>query len=292
MVVMQIPSSSKGSGGGEFRIPRAVAPRGAEVGRPAATRAAENLPRPTGGAPAVTAVRGEQTLPPGYPHAGRNAGRVVGGRGGAGANWRETVDLCTPPDAEEDNPDPSIEDARRTAAAKRNAARSANRQHQAAFAREAKDSLAGGRPPALKVTDDDPHLKARWHSAAKEVAYKVLDLRKESWKSYSNAEKNKVHRELNAMIKFDPPLDTKRVDKYLAGHLRSARAVWKAHWQRYGSEDRHNKCPEEAWAQLIKWWPTSACKDQSAEMSGRRSLVQNTSRTGRKALMRRMDEEV
>lgn len=42
-------------------------------------------------------------------------------------------------------------------------------------------------------------------------------------------EKTMVHKEFNAQFKFDPPLDSKHVEKYLANHLRSARAVWKAH---------------------------------------------------------------
>jgi hypothetical protein len=43
-------------------------------------------------------------------------------------------------------------------------------------------------------------------------------------------EKILVHKELNSQYKFDPPLDPKRVDKCLTGHLRSARAVLKAQW--------------------------------------------------------------
>lgn len=60
-------------------------------------------------------------------------------------------------------------------------------------------------------------MKTRWHAAAKEIAYKLLDLGKEGWKGYSIFEKRKVHKELNAQYKFDPPLDPKRVEEYLAG---------------------------------------------------------------------------
>ena len=72
-------------------------------------------------------------------------------------------------------------------------------------------------------------------------------------------DKVRVHNELNTRYKFDPPLDSKRVDKYLSTHLRNSRAVWKAHWLRYGNEDMHPNCPEGAWEKLIQWWPTEAC---------------------------------
>ena len=162
----------------------------------------------------------------------------------------------------------------------------------AAFAKEMKDSLAGGRLPTVTVLEGQLHLKARWHSAAKEVAYSTLDLSKDGWKAYSVFDKCKVHKELNEKYKFDPPLDPKRVDKYLAGHLRSSRAAWKAHWLKYGDDNRHQNCPEDSWAKLIQWWPSEACMEEAADMAGRRSLVQNARKTGRKALVQRMDEEV
>ena len=196
----------------------------------------------------------------------------------------DLVDLCTPPsDADTD---------KRKAAEKRNVTRTMNKQAHAAFVREMKDSLAGGRPPSLNVPESASHLKARWHSAAKDVAYKYLDLRKESWKEYSNFDLGRVHREINQQYKFDPPLEPRRINKYLAGHLRSSRAVWKAHWQQHGDDNRHHNCPEEAWESLIKWWPTQACKDVAADMAHRRKSVHNRSKTGRKPLVERMDDEV
>lgn len=99
-------------------------------------------------------------------------------------------------------------------------------------------------------------------------------------------------RELREMYTFEPPLDPLRVEKYLAAHLRSARAVWKAHWQKHGPDNRHPNCPEEAWAKLTKWWPTEECREEAARMAVRRSKVKGGSKTGRKALLDRMDEEV
>ena len=114
--------------------------------------------------------------------------------------------------------------------------------------------MANGRPTTIKIPEESTDLKAKWHAAAKEVAYKLLDLRKESWKDYNIFEKTMVHMELDARYKFDPPLDPRCVDKYLSGHLRTSRAVWKVYWQKYGDTQRHHNCPEEAWAKLTKWY--------------------------------------
>ena len=196
----------------------------------------------------------------------------------------ELVDLCTPPsDADTD---------KRRAMDKRNLTRTLNKHANAAFLREMKDSLAGGRSPSLNVPESATHLKARWHTAAKDAAYRLLDLRKESWKEYSNFDKGKVYSEINQKFKFDPPIEPRRINKYLAGHLRSSRAVWKAHWQVHGDHNRHHNCPEEAWETLIKWWPTQACKDVAADMAQRRKFVQNKSKTGRKPLVERLEDEV
>lgn len=249
-VVLQIPSSSRGSAAVGPQRAQAEPSRGAPVERPSAPRAGDNQPW-AGGPSSIIAVKEGETVPEGYTLAVRNVGKAADGRGSTAVISRDTVDLCTPPDSAANMPDSNVEAAKRAAAARRNAMKSTNRQAQVTFAKEVKDSLAGGRPPSMKLDEDDTHLKSRWHATAKEVAYKFLDLRKESWKSYSIFDKGKVHKEINAIIKFDPPLDGKRIDKYLAGHLRSARAVWKAHWQRYGPDNRHHNCPEEAWAKLI-----------------------------------------
>ena len=291
LVELQIPSSSRGSGAVECHRAQAEPSRGAQFGRPLVPSADNNQHR-AGGPSHIIAAREGGTLPEGYKYTVRDVGKASAGRGSTDVIGRDTVDLSTPPDSGANMMDAGVEAEKRTAAARKNATKSSNRQAIVTFAREVKDSLAEGRPPVLKLADDDTHLKARWHTVAKEVAYKFLDLRKESWKSYSIFDKGKVHKELNAILKFDPPLDATRIDKYLAGHLRSARAVWKAHWQRYGPDNRHHNCPEEAWATLIKWWPTEKCKEESAAMASRRSLVQRVSRNGRKALVDRMAEEV
>lgn len=235
----------------------------------------------------MLALREGQALPEGWRYVVR--GQSESSRPRAGT---ETVDLTTQPDAGAEAAGEEADDPKRKSSDKRNETRNSNKRAHASYVKEVKESLAEGRPPAIKVSEDATHLKARWHAAAKEVAYKLLDLRKEGWKSYSTFDKTRLHKEMRAQYKFDPPIEKRDVEKFLAGHLRSARAVWKAHWVKHGDGDKHPNCPPEAWEALIKRWPTEACKEESADMANRRSCVQNNSKTGRKRLLDRQDEQV
>ena len=204
----------------------------------------------------------------------------------------EMVDLSTPPDSSTRMAMQDGETSKRTEAERRNDTKKLNRKANASFAKEVRDSLAQGRLPTVNVSEDARHLNARWHATTKEVAYRFLDPSKESWRAYTMFEKAVFHQELNVLYKFDPPLDPKCMDKYLCRRLRSARAVWKAHLLQYGDDARHPNFPEVAWQKLIKWWPRQACREEAAAMAERRSLVQNRSKTGRKRLVDRMEEQV
>lgn len=242
--------------------------------------------------PQFIALKDGEHAPTGYSvmvHDGGSARRTTAVQA---STVRETVDLCTPPRSGDQRREEQLQTAPSGTTSKKNLAKTMNRKANALFAKEMRDSLAAGRPPTRHVPEEKPDLKARWHSAAKEVAYKVLDLRKDGWKEYSPFDKSRVHRELNDVYKFDPPLDRKSVEKYLAGHLRTSRAVWKAHWLKYGDSQRHHHCPEEAWEKLTKWWPTDKCQTASADMAARRSRVQTKGRMGRTSLLDRMTAEV
>ena len=204
----------------------------------------------------------------------------------------DPVDLSTPPRDTDPSKGEDPDTAKSRNAARRNLTKNNNRKANATFTRDLKESLATGQPMVITVADDNNDLKATWHAAAKEVAYKFLDLRKESWKEYTIFEKTMVHNEVNEQLKFAPPIDPKRIDKYLSGHLRTSRAVWKAHWKKYGAAQRHPNCPEAAWEKLTKFWPTFACQEESAMMAGRRARVEKYSKVGRSSLMDRMDEQV
>ena len=202
------------------------------------------------------------------------------------------MDFTTPPKNEAHMEGGSLNTAKHTAIERKNVTRSTKKHAHTSFAMEMKDSLAEGKPPKVNTSEDQMHLKARWHSATKEVTYHTLDLSKVGWKGYSTFDKGKVHKKLNAQYKFESPLDPKQVDKYLARHLRSSRAVWKTHWQKHGDNKRHHNCPKMAWEKLIQWWPTVACMKEATCMASKRSLVQKSSNSRQKALVDRMDEEV
>lgn len=279
------PSSSRGGGSAgnttTTHVPTGGARRNEGTPRAQERRVAIDV------APHTIAVREGERPPEGYTLAVRapatpsSAPKAV-----------EMVDLSTPPAAATLVPTEDVEASKGKAAERRNVTRKLNREAHAELEKELKDSVAGGRLPTLKVSESPAHLKARWHAAAKECAYKLLDMTKESWRSYTFFEKGLVHNELKDAYKFDPPLDPKRTDKYLAGHLRSARATWKAHWLQHGDENRHPNCPEVAWEKLILWWRTSECRDEAAAMAERRSRVRNGSKSGRKGIVDRMDEQV
>lgn len=45
-----------------------------------------------------------------------------------------------------------------------------------------KDALAICRSIRINLDHDKTDLKGRWHATAKEMVYKILDLKKEGWK--------------------------------------------------------------------------------------------------------------
>jgi hypothetical protein len=242
--------------------------------------------------PSIIVLKDGDPIPEGYKYVVQGPTETVPSGRSTLRNVTETVDLTTPPKAvvatEGEEGDASKLDSKKKRNLRRNACRKAN----TTYAKEMKESLASGRPTVMKVTEEQKDLKSIWHAAAKEIAYKLLDLRKETWKDYTPFEKALVHNELNAQFKFDPPLDPKTIDKFLSGHLRTSRAVWKMHWKKYGPDIRHPNCPEEAWAKLVLKWPTDRCKDEAAEMANRRARVERKSTVGRSSLMAWMDATV
>lgn len=242
--------------------------------------------------PEVIIVREGGALPEGYTYATREPVHVEHVERSPTHAFIDTVVVSPLDKVHVQSGADAIDASKSKAAARRNLTRNINKKANASFVRNVKDSLATGKPIPIDVSEGHNDLKTRWHAAAKESAYKLLDLRKEGWKDHSLFDKTRVRNELNEKYHFEPPIEPKKVDKYLAGHLRTSRAVWKAHWLKYGDLQRHPNCPEEAWATLIKWWPTQACMERAQDMAARRSLVQNASKNGRVSVLERMDEEV
>jgi hypothetical protein len=109
-------------------------------------------------------------LPEGYCYATRAIGQPVSGDVDKTANQVETVDLSTPPKAGRHVLEGVAYTPKSAACARRNAKRNTNRHAHTSFARKMKDSLVERRSPTLNVSEDETHLKARWHAAAKEIA--------------------------------------------------------------------------------------------------------------------------
>lgn len=243
-------------------------------------------------APTLIVLKEGDRIPEGYAYVVEKCGDHVATNTKQATTPRDTVDLSTPPKATEPGRGEAYDTSKSQSAARRNLTRNSNRKANATFVKDLKDSLATGQPMTLKVAEDNTDLKSTWHAAAKEVAYKFLDLTKESWKDYSRFERTVVHNEVNEQYNFDPPIDPKRIDKYLSCHFRTSRAVWKAHWKKNGPSERHRNCPQLAWDKLTKWWSTDACREEAEEMASRRARVETHSKVGRSSLVDRMDEQV
>lgn len=269
---------------GETSVERSragVAPGPPPIQQPRATRT-----------PQLIALKDGDPIPAGYTYVVEERTEHVPTSGTEVRAPCVTVDLSTPPKAPQTAVGDGPDTEKSKSNARRNLTRNTNRKANTSFAKELKDSLASGQPTTIKIAEDSTDLKATWHAAAKEMAYKFLDMTKESWKDYNIFEKNMVHTELKEQFKFDPPLDPRKVDKYLSGHFRTSRAVWKAHWKKCGSSNRHHNCPEVAWEKLTKWWQTAECQEEATEMARRRALVEHNSTTGRSSVADRMTVQV
>jgi hypothetical protein len=185
----------------------------------------QNPQTKTARAPQLIALKDGDPIPEGYTFVvGECHEHVASGRTQLQSAC-ETVDLTTPPKATYATGAEGPESEKSKLTRRQNLARNTNMKANTSFAKELKESLATGRPTSIKVAAEQTDLKGAWHAAAKEIAYKLLDLRKESWKDYSIFEKSVVHKELNELILFDPLLDPKRIDKFLSCHLRTLRVV-------------------------------------------------------------------
>lgn len=125
-----------------------------------------------------------------------------------------------------------------------------------------KDSLTNRRPFTINNIEGQNDLKARWYKGAREITYKLLDLRKKNYKDYT-IEK--------------PPLHVK--------------TLMKDNWLKYGDWKQHQNCHTEAWESLVKWGPTKSCMVDTQEMAGGKSLVHFASKTRQNSLIERLDKK-
>ena len=233
---MQVPSTSRAcSGAGTSRGTTADGNCSAAVGSVVLKEAVAQNRDPklpsnrTEAAPRVIALREGDALPEGYTYAVRAGAKIVSTDKTTMKECATVVDLCIPPNACSRGSDGPADATKTAAARRRSRIRKTNKQANATYALQMKELLTGGRTPTITATKTDTHLKSRWHAAAKTIVYNLMEF-KEGWKGYSIFEKGLIHQEPNAQYKFDSPMDLKLMEKYLAGHLRTSRAVWKTQW--------------------------------------------------------------
>lgn len=78
------------------------------------------------------------------------------------------------------------------ALARKNLMWNVNKKARATLAKEMKDSLTNRRPFTINNIEGQNDLKARWYKGAREITYKLLDLRKKNYKDYT-IEKPPLH---------------------------------------------------------------------------------------------------
>ena len=171
---------------------------------------------------------------------------------------------------------------------RKNARKRELRKTNNVFTDELRRSLASGGTPVIELPSNEAGIvtsgKFRWHQAVKAVAYRVLDLTIMNWAHQSKRDVKRFHEELQKEYRFVPELDKHCVEKYLKGHLRSSRAVWKQVWTDTGDLMKPQNCPTEVWEVLIKWWPTTVAKATAESMKDIRTRVKSLHRLGRKNL--------
>ena len=116
---------------------------------------AQEKPSKTDGAPQVLVLREGESLPEEYTFlvCALTTPTVA-------PKFTEMVDLTTP-DAASHMSMEDLDTSKRNASERRNVTKSSNKQAHASFTKDVKDSLAGGRPPAMNVSEEQTYLKAR-----------------------------------------------------------------------------------------------------------------------------------
>lgn len=120
-----------------------------------------------GEAPQLIVLWEGVALPNRYTYAMRTGGTNISMDKERMRNHAETVDLSTPLKGVAHVVERNNETPKSIAHARKNATQNANKKLNTTFAREVKDSLAGGKPPTINGNEDETHLKARWHATTK-----------------------------------------------------------------------------------------------------------------------------
>ena len=167
-------------------------------------------------------------------------------------------------------------------AAQREAANAARRQSQQLDSigyGEMRAAHAAGRqarfPIATTPSGEILGQRTKWHRAVQAIARRTLDwsIREHkkhplSWK-WSLAT---IQRELDEMFTFDVPVREDVLTEYVAGFISNDRSKWKKFWTEHNHQ-KHEDCPDEAFAMLHRYWRSDVGKRESEIMKEKRSRV-------------------
>ena len=126
-------------------------------------------------------------------------------------------------------------------------------------------------------------LRSAWHRQVRLVARQTMD---HSIRSYVGKKGTwwkvvqKIHAALDEVFTYDHPLCANYLSKYLKSAVKNDRLEWKEHFIATHGE-KHERCPDEAFATLRKYWVSIAGKAESEQMAALRLLgPQKTSSLG------------
>lgn len=117
-------------------------------------------------------------------------------------------------------------------------------------------------------------LRSAWHRQVLLVARQTMD---HSIRSYVGKKGTwwklvqKIYATLDEVFTYDYPLCANYLSKYLKGAVKNDRLEWEDHFFATHGE-QHEKCPDEAFATLRKYWVSIAGKAESEQMVALRAL--------------------
>ncbi|KAG0596126.1 hypothetical protein M758_UG226500 [Ceratodon purpureus] len=152
------------------------------------------------------------------------------------------------------------------------------RQYTKPYLTEMANAHAERRSPVVHVptttTGEPIGLKCAWHRQVRLIARQCMDHSIRSYKGKKGEwwkAVDKVYAALEEVFTYDHPLCATYLSKYLKGAIKNDRLEWKEFFIS-SSGKQHEKCPDEAFRTLRKYWVSVAGKSESEQMAALRAL--------------------
>ena len=117
-------------------------------------------------------------------------------------------------------------------------------------------------------------LRSAWHRQVRLIARQSMDQSIRSYRGKKGAwwkSVDKIYHALNDIFTYHYPLCSMYLSKYLKGAVKNDRLEWREFFFRnHGAQ--HDKCPDEAFGTLRKYWLSVAGKEESENMTALRAL--------------------